>query len=55
MAKKIFEEYQGESIRIGGVCYAFIGETIAPINTDPSEVQGAYASCLECEVIKNNV
>jgi len=48
MADKVFDDYQGVSIRINGECYTYIGETLDPIDTDPSEIQGVYASCLEC-------
>ena len=49
MADKIFNDYQGASIKIGGVCYKFDGETTSAVNADPSEVESVYASCLACE------
>jgi hypothetical protein len=48
MASKILKDYQGESIKIDGVCYKLVGETTAAVNTDPSELGGTYESCLEC-------
>jgi len=50
MADKILNDYQGESIRINGVCYGYGGETTTIPNTDPSEIQGSYASCLACAI-----
>jgi hypothetical protein len=44
----ILNDYQGESIKINGVCYKFIGETTSSVNTTPDELGGTYASCLEC-------
>jgi hypothetical protein len=48
MPEKIFQDYQGVSIKIDGVCYNFDGETTAPVNATPSEIGGVYDSCLEC-------
>jgi len=48
MDDKILQEYQGPSIKINGECYLFVGETTAPVDTDPSEVGGTFSSCLEC-------
>jgi len=48
MADKILQDYQGLSIKINGECYLFVGETLAPVDTDPSEVGGTFDSCLEC-------
>jgi len=50
MANKIFDDYQGASIKINDVCYKFIGETTQPFNTDPSVIGGTYDSCLECKL-----
>jgi hypothetical protein len=47
---KIFNNYQGESIRINGECYKFNGETVKVANSDPSEIEETYASCLACEL-----
>jgi hypothetical protein len=48
MALKVFDNYQGNSIKINGVCYKFVGETTSSVNTLPSEIGGAYDNCLEC-------
>jgi len=48
MEDKILQQYQGPSIKINGECYLFVGETTAPVDTDPSEIGGTYDSCLEC-------
>ena len=50
MTNKVFVEFQGNTIRIGGDCYTFTGETTASSNATPSEIDGTYASCLECNV-----
>jgi len=49
MANKVLNDYQGESIRINGVCYGYVGETLLAVDTQPGDIQGAYASCLQCE------
>ena len=49
MASKIFQNYQGSTIRIDGVCYTFLQETVSSINADPNEIQETFDSCLECE------
>jgi len=48
MANKIFDDYQGASIKINGVCYKWIGETVKPINSYPIEIEEVFDSCLEC-------
>jgi len=48
MANKIFDDYQGPSIKINGVCYKFIGETTEPFDSNPSEIEGEFDSCLAC-------
>jgi hypothetical protein len=48
MANKIFKDYQGESVKINGVCYKFFQETTANVNTSPNDIEGVFASCLEC-------
>jgi hypothetical protein len=48
MANKIFNDFQGNTVKIDGVCYTFIGETTSGVNATPSEVGGAFSSCLEC-------
>jgi hypothetical protein len=47
---KVFKNYQGQSIRINGQCYNFIGDVTDPVNTSPNDIEGAFGSCLECEV-----
>ena len=49
MADKIFDNYQGPTIRIGGICYTFLQETTSAVNAIPSEIEETFASCLECE------
>jgi len=48
MSVKIFQNYQGFSVKIDGQCYIFVEETTESINADPSEIGGTYDSCLEC-------
>jgi hypothetical protein len=48
MANKIFNDFQGNTVKIDGVCYTFIGETTSGVNATPSEVGGVFPSCLEC-------
>jgi len=50
VANRIFNDFQGISIRVDGECYKFIGDTVSPPNTDPSEITGTFASCLECDL-----
>ena len=50
MEDKIFNEFQGNTIRVGGTCYTFVGETTSSVNTSENEIDGTYASCLECNV-----
>jgi hypothetical protein len=49
MPNKIFDEYQGNTIRIGSDCYTFIGETTSTTNCTPNQIEATYASCLLCE------
>jgi len=48
MSVKIFQDYQGASVKIDGQCYLFVEETTEAINADPSEIGGVFDSCLEC-------
>jgi hypothetical protein len=50
MSDKIFKNYQGESIRINGVCYKYGGETTATVNTSPNDIEATFGSCLACEI-----
>jgi len=50
MSVKIFQDYQGSSVKIDGQCYIFVEETTEAINADPSEIGGIYDSCLQCEL-----
>jgi hypothetical protein len=50
MADKIFNDFQGNTIKIDGVCYTFVGETTSVTNSDPSEIDAIYASCLACAI-----
>ena len=47
---RIFKNYQGETVRIGGKCYTFTEETTASVNTSPNDIEGVFASCLLCNV-----
>lgn len=57
MAGKIFDNYQGAYIKVGGVCYKFNGSTSSPANALDGDVEEIFISCLECEtsVIDNNI
>jgi len=48
--EKIFDDYQGASIKIGGVCYKWIGETTSSVNSSPSEIEEVFDNCLECAI-----
>jgi len=48
MANRIFDDYQGPSVKVNGVCYKFIGETTSSVNSYPTQIQGTFDSCLEC-------
>jgi hypothetical protein len=50
MADKIFKNYQGESIRINGVCYKFVEDTTESVNTSPNDIEATFGSCLACEI-----
>jgi len=50
MANRIFDDYQGASVKINGICYKFIGETTRPFDSHPSEIEGTFDTCLACAV-----
>jgi len=50
MVNRIFDDYQGPSIKINGVCYKWAGETTEPFNSHPSEIEGTFDTCLECAI-----
>jgi len=54
LVSKIFKEFQGQTIRINGVCYTYTGETLDTPNSDPSEIESTFGSCLECELVSTS-
>jgi len=54
MSSKVFDDYQGSSIKIDGQCYKFSGETTKPRNAFPFEIEGTFDSCLACELASSS-
>jgi hypothetical protein len=48
MANKVLKDYQGQTIKIDGVCYQYGGSTPLAVDTLPTEIGGVFESCLEC-------
>ena len=50
MPNRIFHDYQGQFIRVDGDCYFYKGGTGTVPNSDQSEIEETYNSCLECKM-----
>jgi len=48
MSTIVFKDYQGESIKVDGKCYSYIGEVEEDVTNEPEDVENNYLDCLDC-------
>jgi hypothetical protein len=54
MPDKVLREKIEGVIRIDGLCYEFESNTLLPVDTHPSEVEGVFSNCHLCRIFSSS-